>query len=99
MCITKSFKVKNSLLQGRKSRFVYLLYNDHTLLYIGSSRNVDQRIKWHLSNNKIPFNRHKIIYEGDKWEGYKVERILIKRFKPPYNKQCLKIDKRWNFIA
>ena len=71
------------------SAFIYFLYRDdellrNYLLYIGATTRIDERLKLHVWNGIIPFNRHELILvELDKLS--EIERKLIKEYQPPFN--------------
>jgi hypothetical protein len=64
---------------------VYILMNDDGLLYVGQSRNVNQRIREHKKKGVIPFTKcaYLAIHPDVRNE---MEASLIWNFKPPYNK-------------
>jgi hypothetical protein len=63
---------------------VYFLYNNDTLVYIGRTFILSQRIKQHL-HDKV-FNRFNYIQCCD-YEAYLLEYEMIETFKPMYNKR------------
>ena len=68
----------------RREPGCYVYMNDNELLYIGASRCIDDRIKVHNWDARIPFNRYEVMeVEFDKL--FETEAILIKKHQPPYN--------------
>jgi hypothetical protein len=63
---------------------VYLLFLDGKLVYIGSSRNLPNRVAEHRLNGR-PFDQ--VFYIGAKdGERLALERILIRSMRPPQNR-------------
>jgi hypothetical protein len=64
---------------------VYFLYNNDELVYIGKAQNIAKRILEHIVEGTKPFNR--VMYELVPVDSLsRVETILIKALKPPFNK-------------
>lgn len=88
--------LKNKIKQGIKltqqdalpnSNFIYALYDKKNIVYIGLTKNLDQRIKDHRKSEKI-FDRYEILnIFNDRFYALREENNLIKVHKPKYNKQ------------
>ena len=84
--ISKGIKlnVKDSILNDT---YIYALYDKEMIVYIGITKNLNQRIKEHKRSEKM-FNNHGIlnIFE-DRFYALREENNLIKKYNPKYNKQ------------
>lgn len=85
---------------------VYLIRKKKTILYIGKSTNIKERIKNHLEQTKIDNKERKLFEEADNIKYYlfdsdlKItlkEAELIKKYKPKYNVRW-KDDKNFLYI-
>ena len=61
------------------------------ILYIGSSKNVDKRIKSHGLRKIIPMDLFYCVGFIETENYIELEKALIKKYNPPYNKQHVKI--------
>jgi predicted GIY-YIG superfamily endonuclease len=67
--------------------YIYALYDKEILVYIGITKNLDQRIKEHKRSKKM-FNHQKILnIFGDRFHALREENKLIQKHNPKYNKQ------------
>lgn len=82
-------KQKAELRNSTAIRAVYRMYDmDGKLLYVGSTRNLGERLKTHRKNSPWYFSKVSVIKysESDNWLAVlKEERTAIRREKPAYN--------------
>jgi hypothetical protein len=65
---------------------VYILWLDSTVVYVGMSRNVYERLRAHKQAGKIEFNRAYLKWCFTEEEMVGLEYDLIYQFKPKHNK-------------
>jgi len=67
--------------------FVYGLFRDETLLYIGSTKCPESRRRyWMRKRKETPWNRLVVISShASRWESFEQELALIKQHEPPFN--------------
>ncbi|NLJ44169.1 MAG: GIY-YIG nuclease family protein [Bacteroidales bacterium] len=87
---------------------IYYFYNEnHDLIYVGKSRNLQQRIRTHLSNNTTNRSmemRDQIAYIDWEVTGSELVALLkesseIKRNKPVYNRAQRRTGSRWGIFC
>ena len=88
--------IKNKISKGIKlssqdalpdDTYIYALYDEEDIVYIGITKELNQRIKQHKRTKKV-FTNYKILnIFNDRFYALKEENNLIKAHKPKYNKQ------------
>ena len=88
--------IKNKISKGIKlssqdalpdDTYIYALYDEEDIVYIGITKELNQRIKQHKRTKKV-FSSHKILnIFDDRFYALIEENNLIKVHKPKYNKQ------------
>ena len=88
--------IKNKISKGIKlssqdalpdDTYIYALYDEKDIVYIGITKELNQRIKQHKRTKKV-FSSHKILnIFDDRFYALREENNLIKVHKPKYNKQ------------
>lgn len=69
---------------------VYFLHNeDGNLMYIGKSENVYNRIMFHTTSKKTPFSTFSYVKHNDYHDVNVMERFLINKFLPEYNRDMI----------
>ncbi|QIN96657.1 hypothetical protein [Synechococcus phage S-N03] len=67
--------------------YIYGLYDNGRLVYVGISKNLPQRIKDHRKTDKV-FDDVKVLAEhSDRFFALREENALIRKLKPKYNKE------------
>jgi predicted GIY-YIG superfamily endonuclease len=70
-----------------ESTYIYSLEDRGKIVYIGITKNIEERIKQHKRTDKV-FDTHKILnIFQDRFYALREENNLIKEHKPKYNKQ------------
>lgn len=64
--------------------YIYFLWSENTIVYIGLSGSLKERILWHRRSGK-KFDKH-TFFSTEKSIGKLQERDLIEMFKPKYNR-------------
>lgn len=92
----KKNTIKNKIKTGVKltqqdslpnSTYIYALYDNNEIVYLGLTKQLDSRIKCHERSEKV-FDRYEILsIFNDRFYALKEENRLIKMHKPKYNKQ------------
>lgn len=76
----ESYKVHNCI-------GIYFLYKDDELVYIGQSKNIGLRIyDGHVRGKAKDFDSYKFVEISDDYNINKIERLLIEKYLPTYNK-------------
>lgn len=66
---------------------VYLLLDDdNSCLYVGTSSQVNNRLRAHMKEGRIPATRYEVIVCETGPDAYRLEGDLIFQHKPPYNR-------------
>ena len=89
--------IKNKISKGIKlssqdalpdDTYIYALYDEEDIVYIGITKELNQRIKQHKRTKKVFSSSHKILnIFDDRFYALREENNLIKVHKPKYNKQ------------
>lgn len=70
------------------SSYIYFLYKDDVIVYIGETESFMERIAKHFSEAKKDFDRFVVEpFEGSKAQRLHREKLLIHKHKPMYNVQ------------
>jgi GIY-YIG catalytic domain len=67
--------------------YVYMLFGQGEVLYIGYTDHMSQRRSQHKQDGRIPFTSSSFIVLRDETEAKNLERQLISKYRPPYNRQ------------
>lgn len=67
--------------------YVYMLFAQGEVLYIGYTDHMSQRRAQHKLDGRIPFTSSSFIVLRDETEAKNLERQLITKYRPPYNRQ------------
>ena len=67
---------------SKSHSYIYILYRDYEIVYIGMTRRLDQRLFVHLREKR--FNKAKYIKVSHS-EAPTLEKALIRHYKPLYN--------------
>lgn len=66
---------------------VYLLQDDTgAVLYVGQSKRMNERLRQHRRDHRIPFTSHTLIPISDPDERGDLEAVLIAQHRPPFNR-------------
>ena len=84
---------------------VYLLYKGEDIVYVGISKNVRQRVKQHMSNDRLDFDKFLFIPCPKEIAPY-LEHACISAIRPMYNsfsggafwKNDLEVNEEWRFV-
>ncbi len=66
--------------------YVYMLFDEDELLYIGYTDNISSRRAAHKQDGRIPFSSSSFIVMRDENVAKNLERRLISKYRPPYNR-------------
>jgi excinuclease ABC subunit C len=82
----KNFSEKN-VGNVKKGPGVYKLYNSRgSLTYVGKGKNIKERLQKHLNEGDIPnIRRFGIKHTATTREAERIEKNIIRRFKPLHN--------------
>lgn len=67
--------------------YVYMLFGEGEVLYIGYTDHMSQRRTQHKEDGRIPFTSSSFIVLRDETKAQNLERQLISKYRPPYNRQ------------
>jgi hypothetical protein len=81
---TNVFELPRQEVYLDKSPFVYFLFDDGILVYIGKTTDIAQRLHFHLKSGKI-FDSYSVQKYFDRESTEIAERFFINRFLPKYN--------------
>lgn len=70
-----------------RTYYVYMLFTENDVLYIGYTDHMSQRRSQHKQDGRIPFTSSSFITLRDETEAKNLERKLIAKHCPPYNRQ------------
>lgn len=70
-----------------RNYYVYLLFAENDVLYIGYTDHMSQRRSQHKHDGRIPFTSSSFIVLRDETEAKNLERTMIGKHYPPYNRQ------------
>jgi len=89
-----SYYEKWDRIEIRKQGIYFLLNNINEVVYIGCSYNLHKRIKAHASKSSNK-NWEKVIYiEVQNTDIRQLEKEMIQKYKPIYNKKWLEINNK-----
>lgn len=71
----------------QRTYYVYMLFAENDVLYIGYTDHMSQRRSQHKQDGRIPFTSSSFITLRDETEAKNLERKLIAKHCPPYNRQ------------
>jgi hypothetical protein len=81
---TNVFKLTRRKIYLDQSPFIYFLFDDGVLVYIGKTTDISQRLHFHLKSGKI-FDSYSVLKYFDPESLEIAERFYINRFLPKYN--------------
>lgn len=73
------------LLKIKNIKGIYFLYKNNDIVYIGQTKNLISRLAVHLADKNKDFDSYKFLELPHNMNLNKLERFLIKKFKPEYN--------------
>lgn len=71
----------------KSNYYVYMLFDGDDVLYIGYTDNMSSRRSQHKQDGRIPFSSSSFIVLRDETVAKNLERQLISKYRPPYNRQ------------
>ncbi len=90
--LNKDFLLQNRVQLKKICAGIYFLFKNDSVVYIGSSRDCNKRIREHTRRGMIDFDSYYIqplLYPSIKYYGtasHRMELIYINHFRPKYNK-------------
>jgi len=80
--------IKNSVSSGITNGIYFLIQTDR-VIYVGTAKNCERRIRTHMKNTQKQFNRTFIlpVHKFDDYGTSRLEKHYIKKFKPIFNKR------------